>query len=81
MEIEFIKLFNKIFILVFFIKIYVIVFLFIGNNLTDVSATYIKELLLCNDTITELYLHWNKIKGNGGEFIFDGIASNSSLKV
>ena len=34
-----------------------------------------------NDTLQELYLHWNSMKGSGGTEIFKVLQNNKSLKV
>lgn len=50
------------------------------NLLTDRVCGELKNILdLCK--INELYLHWNRIYAKGGIDIFEGLKSNSDLKV
>jgi hypothetical protein len=41
-----------------------------NNNLTSVCCETISKFLRRNDSLRELYLHWNKIDYKGGELIF-----------
>lgn len=34
-----------------------------------------------NDSLEELYLHWNLIKGSGGAEIFKALITNKNMKV
>ncbi len=51
------------------------------NNITQNSCLLLQQLLIENDYIDELYLHWNQINGDGGVLIAQGLELNESLKV
>ena len=44
-------------------------------------AYKLKDVLIENQQLDELYLHWNKITGSGGAAIAEGILTNQNLKV
>ncbi|KAL4456118.1 hypothetical protein ABPG74_014079 [Tetrahymena malaccensis] len=50
------------------------------NYITDKVCTDLKNILEQNE-LYELYLHWNLIKAQGGQMIFEGMKSNEYLKV
>jgi Ran GTPase-activating protein (RanGAP) involved in mRNA processing and transport len=54
-----------------------------NNNLTSVCCENISRFLRSNDSLCELYLHWNKIDYKGGESLFSsfGGRKNQSLLV
>ena len=54
-----------------------------NNNLTSVCCDTIGRFLGINDSLRELYLHWNKIDYIGGELLFSNIigGKNKSLQV
>lgn len=51
------------------------------NYITNISASNIKQLLKKTSSLEELYLHWNQIQAQGGEQIFEGLATNDTLFV
>ena len=44
--------------------------------MTDQSAKIFKEVLKINDTLQELYLHWNQIQGEGACSILEPLQNN-----
>ena len=51
------------------------------NQITNASFPFLKAMLESNDSLEELYLHWNSIKGFGGAEIFKALQNNKTLKV
>lgn len=52
-----------------------------NNSITCKSARKLKEVLIDNYELDELYLHWNQIKGPGGVDLAAGLLLNENLKV
>lgn len=50
------------------------------NYLTNLSGEPLKSVLK-NSYLSELYLHWNQIKGSGAQRIFQGLMDNDSIQV
>jgi hypothetical protein len=50
---------------------------FLTNKIADLLASIIKS----NDHLTELYLHWNQLKGPGGLAIFEAMLDNDNLAI
>jgi len=50
---------------------------FLGNNF----ALRMKEFLIDEKSLDELYLHWNDITSKGMKSIFEGLSLNRNLKV
>ena len=50
---------------------------YLGNNF----ALRLKEFLIDESILDELYLHWNDITSKGMKFIFEGLSLNKNLKV
>ena len=44
-------------------------------------SSSIKEILIKNSTLQELYMHWNNLKSLSLYNIFTGLINNDSLKV
>lgn len=44
-------------------------------------SSKLKEFLIDNPTLNELYLHWNEITSEGGIEICEGLLQNKNLKV
>jgi hypothetical protein len=51
------------------------------NNLTNLCTKALAECITINDTLEELYLHYNKIQGDGAVILFKGLLKNAYLKV
>lgn len=51
------------------------------NFLSDAIAPSVKELLILNSDLKELYLHWNYLKSEGGTQLFEGLLANKTLRV
>ncbi|CAK71897.1 unnamed protein product (macronuclear) [Paramecium tetraurelia] len=51
------------------------------NYLTNDIAEIIKESIIQLDNMEQLYIHWNQIKGWGGQKIFEGLIENKTLLV
>jgi len=51
------------------------------NKLTDFSMPILRDVLLRNCSLMELYLGWNKIGSKGGVEIAAGLANSFVLKV
>ncbi|CAD8105716.1 unnamed protein product [Paramecium sonneborni] len=51
------------------------------NNITNASYQAIKQMIEQNDTLLELYMRWNSIKGSGGCEIFKVLQANKNIKV
>ena len=51
------------------------------NNLTNVCTRALAECLSENDTLEELYLHYNKIQGDGAATFLNALLKNAYLKV
>lgn len=50
------------------------------NSLGYIAALAIKKMLLENNYLKKLDLHWNNIKDFGAVYIFEGLCKNDSLK-
>ena len=54
----------------------------LGHNLiSDISGVVIGKMLTYNSSLNVLYLHWNKIRGKGGEAIANAFKDHPTLKV
>lgn len=51
------------------------------NLIKQQSCAALKSMLEMNDSILELYLHWNSIKGSDALEIFKVLTTNKNLKV
>ncbi|CAD8076826.1 unnamed protein product [Paramecium sonneborni] len=51
------------------------------NQITNASYPFIKQMIETNDSLEELYLHWNLIKGSGGAELFKALIPNKNMKV
>jgi len=51
------------------------------NRVEDWCAFYIEKLLEESESIKELYLHWNILKGDGAAKIFSGAIKSKQLRV
>ena len=52
------------------------------NYITKTAAEAIHGMLKVNDTLLELYLHWNQLKTDGALMVLEAIAEhNNSLRV
>lgn len=51
------------------------------NNLTDACGEAIKLLLGKTLSLEQIYLHWNRLKGIGGQCIFSGLLLNETVRV
>ncbi|CAK90105.1 unnamed protein product (macronuclear) [Paramecium tetraurelia] len=51
------------------------------NKITNNAHQSLKQLIESNDTLLELYLRWNSIKGSGGVEIFKALQANKNIKV
>jgi hypothetical protein len=43
------------------------------NNLTDNSCNELKNFIHLNDSLKEMYLHWNLFTSFGGKIIFEAL--------
>lgn len=50
------------------------------NNIPESSGRHLGEMLVRNDTIKSLDLHWNKIRGEGAVWLFEGLGKNEQLR-
>ncbi|CAD8171615.1 unnamed protein product [Paramecium pentaurelia] len=51
------------------------------NYLTNDIAEILKESIIQLDNMEQLYIHWNQIKGWGGQKIFEALIENKTLLV
>jgi Ran GTPase-activating protein (RanGAP) involved in mRNA processing and transport len=51
------------------------------NYLGNYSAARLKEFLVGDNTLVELYLHWAELGPKATKLIFEGLAKNNGLKV
>ncbi|CAD8099201.1 unnamed protein product [Paramecium primaurelia] len=51
------------------------------NYLTNEVADTLKDTILQLDLLEELYIHWNQIKGLGGQKIFEALIENKTMVV
>ncbi|CAD8165096.1 unnamed protein product [Paramecium pentaurelia] len=51
------------------------------NFLTNEICDLMKEIILQLDLLEELYIHWNQIKGSGGQKIFEALIENKNMVV
>ena len=51
------------------------------NNLSNKAAETLSQILIMNNSITVLFLHWNKIQGKGAISLFKALEKNEILQV
>jgi NLR family CARD domain-containing protein 3 len=51
------------------------------NYLGNYCASRLKEFLITDTTLQELYLHWTELGTKATKVIFEGLAKNNGLKV
>lgn len=51
------------------------------NFLGNYCGGRLKEFLISDNTLTELYLHWSELGPKATKLIFDGLTRNNNLRV